>query len=254
MGILEPQNEGFRPYRGRYLVAQIKGVTKEGRNMHTRNAAVGCALAVVLLLVTGCDELIDEVSGVQGSGNLVSESREVSGFDEIAVLGSGDVIVDVDGTESLVVEAEDNILPLLRTEVRNSRLELGPRDPISPTEPITYTISAAALEGVLITGSGDIAASNVDADSFVAEITGSGHIEPTGTAAELDLTITGSGEFEGTGLVAATGSVSISGSGNAAVNVTDALDVSISGSGNVAYIGNPTLDTSISGSGNISQR
>lgn len=222
--------------------------------MRTRKAVAGGALLLLLvLLATACDDVLD-VSGVRGSGDVITESREVSGFSKIAVLGSGVVVVEVDGTESLTIEAEDNIMPLLTTEVRNGRLELGPKSSISPTRQITYTISAAALEGVSISGSGDISATGVDADSFTVEISGSGRVEPTGTTTELTVEIAGSGDYEGEGLVAELGEVTVSGSGNVLVNVTDQLDVTISGSGDVRYMGSPSVSSSISGSGEMSQR
>jgi Putative auto-transporter adhesin, head GIN domain len=222
--------------------------------MRGRRFVFGVAVVMSLLAVTGCDDIVGGAVGVRGSGKTVTESRDVSGFDEIAVLGSGVVVVTVDGTESLVVEAEDNIMPLLRTEVRNGRLELGPKQSISPTEEIRYTISAASLEGVSISGSGDISATGVDSKSFSVAITGSGHIVPTGTTGDLAVDISGSGNFEGAGLEARIGEVTISGSGSAAVNVTDTLDVTIAGSGGVSYSGTPSLTTSISGSGDVTRR
>jgi hypothetical protein len=208
------------------------------------------ALLILVVAATGCDQLI----GVRGSGNVITESRDVSGFSEVAVLGSGVVIVDVNGTESLVIEAEDNIMPLLSTEVRGETLELGAEESISPTVEVRYTISAAALDGVSISGSGNITATNIDSKTFAARIDGSGYIEPAGNTGALDVEISGSGEYSGAGLVAQTGEVTVSGSGDAVVNATDALEVTISGSGSVEYLGNPSLSTSISGSGNISQR
>lgn len=221
--------------------------------MRKRRMVVGGAVLLLLLFVTACDDVLD-AGGVRGSGDVITESREVSGFSEIAVLGSGVVVVEVDGTESLTIEAENNIMPLLTTEVRNGRLELGPKSSISPTRQITYTISAAALEGVSISGSGDISATGVDADSFTVEISGSGRVEPTGTTTELTVEIAGSGDYEGEGLVAQLGEVTVSGSGNVFVNVTDQLDVTISGSGDVRYMGSPSVSSSISGSGEMSQR
>lgn len=182
---------------------------------------------------------------------MITESRDVSGFSEIVVLGSGDVVVEVGGVESLTVEAEDNIVPLLESEVRGGRLELGSKSSISPTRAIRYTISAVALDGVSISGSGDITATSVDTESFEVDISGSGRVEPIGTASDLDVEIRGSGSYEGERLVAATATVSISGSGDAVVNVTGDLDVSISGSGDVRYLGNPSLSTSLSGSGEV---
>ena len=205
------------------------------------------------LLVVGCDDLSFD-DAVQGSGNVVTESRAVSGFDEIVVLGSGAVTVDVTGTESLTIEAEDNIMPLLTTEVRNGRLELGSESSFSTNRGIVYTITVETLAGVEINGSGDVTANGVDAHVFDVEINGSGEVDANGTCDELSIEINGSGEYVGDRLVAATGSVDVSGSGEALVNVTDVLDIEVSGSGDVEYLGDPTVTQDISGSGSVSRR
>ena len=211
------------------------------------------AVIALGLVLTGCDDDLLG-GGVRGSGTVTTESRVVSGFDEIVLLGSGDVIVQVTGTESLTIEAEDNILPLLTSEVRDGRLELGADESFSATETITYTITAAAFEGLTINGSADVVASGIDSGSFDVTVNGSGDIEPSGTTGDLTVRINGSGDFRGAGLTAATGDIDISGSGSVVVNASDQLDVSIRGSGDVQYIGSPALNQDISGSGNIAQR
>lgn len=151
--------------------------------MNTRELSVVVLWLAAALFVVGCDSTF--VGGERGSGNVVSEGRDVSGFDEIVVMVSGNVVVTVTGTESLTIEAEDNILPLLTTEVRGGRLELGSNSSFSTTRGVTYTITAVALKGVEIDGSGDVAASGIDADSFEATINGSGNVtaeEPVGTS------------------------------------------------------------------------
>lgn len=75
-----------------------------------------------------------------GSGDLSTTSRNVSDFDEILLLGSGNVHVDLTGSESLVIEADDNLLPILTSEVINGRLELGSSAPYASRSPITYSI------------------------------------------------------------------------------------------------------------------
>lgn len=192
--------------------------------------------------------------GERGSGRMTTETRDVSGFTEVDLGGSGRVVIEVTGEESLTVEAEDNIIPLLRIEVRNGRLILGSRGNISPTREIVYTITAASLEAVEVSGSGSISASGIDEGAFEVEISGSGSVVVEGSADSLDLSISGSGAFDGEELQSASGDVSVSGSGSALVNVSDELDVGVSGSGSVVYLGDPTVSVSISGSGNVSRR
>jgi hypothetical protein len=191
----------------------------------------------------------------RGSGIVVTESREVNDFNEIVLEGSGGVIVEVTGDESLSIEAEDNIIPLLETEVRNGRLRLGSGSSISPTTEIIYTITAATLDGVVISGSGNVSVTGLESADFRVEISGSGNVETAGTVADtLSVSISGSGEYDGEDLVAADGNVNVDGSGNAVVNVTGSLDISLSGSGNIEYIGSPSVNVDKSGSGSVTQR
>jgi hypothetical protein len=215
-----------------------------------RRLLVFLAFLVLLSLAVGACSIVGE----RGSGVMATETRDVSGFDEVDLSGSGRVSVAVTGVESLTVEAEDNILPLLTTEVTNGRLELGAKQSISPTREIVYTITVVSLEAVAVSGSGSIMATDIDSHAFGVDISGSGTVMPAGVSESLDLSISGSGVFEGEALVSASGTVSVSGSGQAVVNVTDNLDVKVSGSGNVQYFGDPGVSVSISGSGDVSKR
>ena len=145
-------------------------------------------------------------------------------------------------------------MPLLTTEVRNGRLELGSTGSFSTSKGITYTITAASLDGVEISGSGDVDAREIDAEAFDARISGSGKIEASGVAGSLVVDVSGSGNYSGEALVASVGEASVSGSGRAVVNVTDQLEASVSGSGNIEYLGDPEVDASTSGSGSVARR
>ncbi|MEE8331486.1 MAG: DUF2807 domain-containing protein, partial [Acidimicrobiia bacterium] len=85
-------------------------------------------------------------------------------------------------------------------------------------------------------------------------ISGSADIELVGAAESLSIVISGSGDIDASDLVTKTGSVRISGSGDILVNATDELDITISGSGKVEYIGSPIVNQTISGTGSVSQR
>lgn len=227
------------------------------------------------ITIASCVALAVAVTGCTvGSGEIVTETRSVEGFDEIDLRGTGEVRVTVDGTESLTIEAEDNIIDRLTSEVSGSTLILSTDRPIRPTEDIIYTVTMASLEGIEISGSGAIevsefstddfavdvsgsgaaSVSDVSAETVFARISGSGAVGITGDADELDLSISGSGSFDGERLSVDTGDVDISGSGSATVNVSEILDVSVSGSGNVEYLGNPSVSVDSSGSGNVSRR
>lgn len=210
-------------------------------------AKTNLAVAMTLLAVVtaGC---------TLATGDLTTETRSVSGFREVVLMTSGNIEIEVTGTESLEIEAQEDVLPLLTSEVVDGRLELGTSGSFTSTRPITYTIKAAEMTGVVVRGSGNVDVAGIDATSFRAEVRGSGNIDPAGRCDALEVTIGGSGNYEGDDLESITGTVMVSGSGNAVVDVSDRLEVNISGSGNVRYIGDPALTQEITGSGGVSPR
>lgn len=213
--------------------------------------------------------------GVRGSGEVVSETRDVTDFDGVDLSGQGHVTISIGDEFSLTISAEENIMPLLTSEVRGSTLVLGSTASINPTEEITYelTMPLVALlrvsgsgridtpgvvnEGleIEVSGSGAVQADDVSVADLQAEVSGSGMIGVSGEATHVQVSISGSGELEGENLTARTGVVNVSGSGSVVVEVTDDLEVDVSGSGSVEYIGDPpALDVDVSGSGNVSGR
>ena len=81
------------------------------------------AIAVVALLLSACNFVVP--GAVVGSGKIVSESRPVSGFTKVDLTGYGDLTIDVNGSEALTIEGDDNIVPLVTTEVRGDTLHIG---------------------------------------------------------------------------------------------------------------------------------
>jgi len=213
------------------------------------------AVLGIACVVTGCDGL-GSGPAVRGSGVLASESRDVSGFSQVRVDGSGDVVIDQTGTESVSVEAESNLLPLLETRVSNGVLHVGPKPNVNihPTKPVRFLVTVKNLTGVGISGSGSVRATAIDTDKLTADISGSGSATLAGRADDVVLRVSGSGSYDASRLQSRNVKVDISGSGDAEVNANNHLDASISGSGSVHYSGRPQVTQHVSGSGSIASR
>ena len=227
-------------------------------NLLFRVLVIALVAAVVIAsgaAAAGCGAEMNAQS-VRGSGVVASEPRAAAGFTDVRLAGAGDAVVEQSGTESVTVEAEDNLLPLLETTVENGVLRLGVKDGVGvhTTRPIRYRVSARTLNAVSVSGSGRVHATGIDAERFSASISGSGTAEVAGRADDVRLTVSGSGDFRAADLKARTLRVNISGSGNATVNVSDRLEANVSGSGSVQYLGNPRIDQRVSGSGTVTQR
>ena len=211
---------------------------------------------------------------IYGSGTVISEEREVPIFDQIHLKGSGKVILTRAAKQRVRVSTDDNIGPHIRTEVENGKLIIShEKKNIRPTV-LTFHIAAENLEGVSISGSGNINGNDeFNADSFYADIAGSGDIAIkvsanrlesnisgsgsiylSGSADSYDVTVTGSGDVDAFELRARDSSVVITGSGNCQVNVSEHLQAKITGSGDVLYKGHPQIRKSITGSGKVKDR
>lgn len=238
--------------------------------MPTRPLRTLITIALMVLATAACSEIIGE----RGSGDVITETRDVGGFDAIELAGEGRVEIEYGDTESLVIEAEDNLMPLLTSDVTGGKLVLGTTRNIDPTEDVVYAVTVIELEDIELSGSGNIMAPDIAEDRITlelsgsgsmfltdmevedvdAEISGSGNIELSGRSTRLDGSITGSGALNAEALSVAEADVSISGSGDAVVNVSDELIADVSGSGSIEYLGSPSVDSDVSGSGSIDQR
>jgi hypothetical protein len=230
-------------------------------------------LMVLLLLGTIFVASACGATIIKGSGDLITETRQVSNFDSIDLSGSGEVIVTQGGSESLTIETDDNVMEHVKAEVVGGTLELGFEEGLNLIDHtrLIFTVGVDDLKSLEISGSGDIESDMIEttrldatisgsgdvqitdltAGEVTAKISGSGEIDLAGDAAAQDITISGSGKYLAGDLCSESVKVKISGSGDATVCATEDLDSNISGSGSVNYYGRPSINTSGSGSGKI---
>jgi hypothetical protein len=218
---------------------------------------------------------MSDLTAILGSGNVISEPRNVSGFTEVALESIGDLAIQQTGSESLTIEAEDNIIPKLKTEVKDNRLTIGiePNTSIQATKPISYKLTVKDLNALELSGSGSIdaenintnnlavtnrgsgdVAANVDINELKIAQGGSGEVKMRGKADTQDINISGSGTYQAENLQSKEAKIVANGAGEASINANDKLDVRINGSGSVEYIGNPTITQHINGSGELTRR
>jgi hypothetical protein len=215
--------------------------------------AAGIAGAIgALALLSGC--MISP--GVQGSGKVASESRAVSNLWRVKLSGMGNLDVQPGDADVLTVEAEDNLLPYIKTEVQDGLLNISiaPDTNLAPTLPITYHLTMRSLQALELSGVGNALVEDIHTGAFTARVSGAGNLRVTGQAERQDVQVSGAGTYEATALDSRTATVTVSGAGSARVMVTDLLDAHVTGSGDIEYIGAPAVERHISGVGAIRQR
>lgn len=217
---------------------------------------------------------VGRVGVVRGSGNVVEEERQVSGFTGVALGGIGDLTIEVGEEETLRIEAEDNLLGYIETEVRDGTLRIQSRDKVNlkPKRSIRFYVTVKELDTIVLSGLGDIEVPDLETSRFAVRISGMGDVKAGELNADrLDGIISGMGDLEIAGgqveaqniIISGVGEyragdvrsdaveITTSGVGSATVWATETLDVLISGSGSVNYYGTPRIDFSRSGSGTL---
>jgi Putative auto-transporter adhesin, head GIN domain len=155
--------------------------------------------------------------------------------------------------ESVTVEADDNVAPHLTTEVRDGVLYLGLSDDVIFTGPVTlrFEVVAKTLTGVQNSGLGLIKGEAIDTPALAVDLSGGGQITLQGKADAQRVSVSGLGMINLSKLAGRNGIVTVSGAGEARVNVTDTLKAEISGLGSVRYAGWPSVERTVSGGGDI---
>ena len=189
---------------------------------------------------------------IKGSGVSKTERRDVSRFTAISVAGSFEVRVRAGKAQQVVVTADDNILPVIKTEVSGETLKVYSDKSYSTKRGVRVDISLQSLRGLTSAGSGDIKIAGVDGDQLSLELAGSGSIHAAGKARSLKASIGGSGNMAVSDLHSQDADVTVAGSGNVEVNTTGKLRTVVSGSGNVRYSGRPkSVSSTVAGSGRV---
>jgi hypothetical protein len=227
-------------------------------------AAIGVALLVSTLL-TSCGFFRD-------AGPQTTQQRTISGVTAVRVLTSGDLNITPGSTETLSVTAGENQQTGLTSQVIDGTLILDNKSNDHSDGRISYALTVPPLHavelsgsggadgvGVLtgdaqisVTGSGDATLTGLELSGVTVDMTGSGDVTIGGRAASQQVTITGSGNYQAGELATERADLRLSGSGDAAVEVSGSLSATVTGSGSVTYTGNPPqVNRSTTGSGDV---
>ncbi|SDX26324.1 Putative auto-transporter adhesin, head GIN domain [Lutibacter oricola] len=201
---------------------------------------------------------------IKGSGNIKTETRNVSDFEKISVSGSFDIELIKGKEGKITVTAYENLLEYIVTETENGKLKIKPKDRFNlrSNKPIKITVTFEEFDKLSLAGSGNIFSDDViNNNTFAISMAGSGNIDLILNSKKTGLSIAGSGNLNLKGetdnlkaSLAGSGNlnaydlksnivnISIAGSGNVKVHAENEIKASIVGSGDVSYTGNPTIE------------
>jgi hypothetical protein len=206
---------------------------------------------------------IDIQEGITGNGNVVSKERTIGEFDGLKVSSGIDVVMKQGDEVSLLLEADENLHEVIRTEVTDHTLKIYTSKNIRRAKAKKVYLIYKDLQSIRISSAGDVTGENtlhtdhlriklssagdlkldLEADLVECDISSSGDARLSGTTGTLDAELSSAGDLYAYDLVAGKCRVRCSSAGDARVYATEELDLRCSSAGSIYYRGDAKMIT-----------
>ncbi|RIA09134.1 putative autotransporter adhesin-like protein [Flavobacteriaceae bacterium MAR_2010_72] len=227
-------------------------------------------------LLFSCDFNMNLSPGISGNGNVVTVDRTVEGnFNKIEVSRGMDVYLTQSDTETIEVEADENLQDIIVTEIKDNVLKIYADQNIrqSKSQKVfvnfrsvssissssgsdvysTNTIAAESLE--LSTSSGSDMELNVNTERINCSSSSGSDLKLSGKTNTLYAEASSGSDIKAGSLDAVTSHVKASSGADITVNTSKELIAKASSGGDIKYYGNPEkIDKSDGVSGSISKQ
>lgn len=222
--------------------------------------------AAIIVAFTSCRRL-------HGSGNIITEKKQVDNFKGISAGGAFEVELKTGPTTSVVIETDDNLMKQVQVRVSGDVLHIETKSNYSITDGhFKAYITAPEINSIKSSGAANIKAmdvlkstgkirfdasgagnikAEVDAPEIETEASGAGNIELTGRTRDYKADASGAGNIKTKNLQTENADIEASGAGNVHVHSSVSLKANASGAGNIYYNGGGTVSSKSSGAGNV---
>jgi len=210
---------------------------------------------------------------IKGSGNIVTENRSTGDFTGVSAGGAFEVELKTGPNTEVRVEADDNLMKYIETNVSGNVLHINTKNGINfmdghykvfVTSPeINYVNSSGAAnikiintiknsDRIKVEASGAASVDGeVDAPKITTEASGASNITLSGRTMNYDAEASGSATIKTEELMSETTKVHASGAANAHVYISVSLDADASGAANIFYKGSGNIVKKTSGAANV---
>lgn len=214
---------------------------------------IACLLFIAVL--AGCGQSGRTEDQVAGSGNRKKESRTVSDFNRIEVEGAYRVEVVCGQPLAVEVEADDNLLPLISTDVAGGRLRIRNERGLSTQAFPHVRISVPDVNEVSIPGASEMRITGTRNERLTLDVSGASKLHASGETGSLNLKLSGAGLIDTRELRARDASVQADGAGRVSVHATESLEAVVNGVGSIDYYGDPKkVSQKVNGIGTINRK
>lgn len=238
--------------------------------MKTINLIVVIGTAIIL---SACN--FNFSTGERGNGHVVTEERSVSDFTEVKASAGMDVYLSEGDANKVVVEADENLLPLITTEVKDGKLNITTSGNIgfykSKKVYVTYKelTDISASSGAEIVGNSVIRSERLSLNSssgaeiklevFSRELSATcssgADIEIKGKASSFNAQASSGSELDAQKLETINGIARASSGAKINLTVKENLETHVSSGADINYYGNPvSVNSNKSSSGSVKKK
>ena len=233
-------------------------------------------IAILLLLVITTTSCMFDGFGIKGNRNVVSEDRKITAeFTEIKVSQGITVFLTQGNQTDLHVEADENIIDLLVTEVEGNTLKVYFDKNVSRAKARNVYVTADELTSLKSTSGSDIRSEGtiraknlklstnsgaelnlaISATSVDCSSSSGAHAKLSGTTESFDGSASSGSSIDADNLTSKTAKAGVSSGADISIHASEELDARASSGGHISFEGNPTvLNKSKSSGGSISKR
>ncbi|MGX9716585.1 head GIN domain-containing protein [Janthinobacterium lividum] len=197
-------------------------------------------------------------NAIQGNGQVNRDVRQVGNITALDIDNMKRIDIKIDvrvgPTASLVIEADNNLQPLIHSDVNGNTLRIWSDTNIRSSNGIHVIYTTPQLKKINISGSGRLVVSGLNGDDFSLEQRGSMKSELSGSVGRFDVANNGSGSINAAALTSGNTDAVQNASGSIQVgNVRgERINVAVNGSGSISASGIvQRLDANVNGSGDI---
>jgi len=192
---------------------------------------------------------------IRGSGTASSENRVAGFVNQIDVIGDFEIDITCGKTNSIKVEAEDNILPLIETKFEDEKLTISTKEKITALKIVKIIVTLHSLSEIDSDGRSKIIVHSIHSDELEISANEEGVIELDGKVDDLTINIDDEAKVLAKGLLSKNTNVNIYGDGMAEVHARKYFDALVKGKGVIDYWGNPEeIKISASGGGSVNKK
>jgi hypothetical protein len=232
------------------------------------------AIALALPVLSSAKDLITDGS-VNGNKNVITQDRSVTSFHAIKVSGGIDVELSQGNEPKLQVEADENLMALIRTEVKGGVLNIYHEGDIHNAKTMKIHLTFQQLDAITASGGCDITSKQklsfatlrtnlsggcdikleLKANSLVCVHSGGCDAELSGEAENCSFNVSGGCDVKAKEFTLKNCSIDASGGSDVSVNVSGELKMEASGASDITYYGKPTkIQQSAHGASDINSR